>query len=66
MALSKGSKFVVVENAGRDDEYVRPKEFEGLDEAVMFLHRNYTRQDREELNVDVMLKLADGTLTTEF
>lgn len=66
MALPKGSKFVVVENAGRDNEYVRPIEFKTLSYCSNYLKKQYTKREIEDLNVRISLKLADGTITTEF
>lgn len=68
MALSKDGKgkFVVIERAGWEDEFVRPREFKTITEASKFIDRNYRKSEIEGLNVRISLKLSDGTITTEF
>lgn len=57
--------WVVVELAGYTDERVT-HEAETYDEAYVAMHELYTDFEREELDVDIMKRLSDGTLTTEY
>lgn len=55
----KPKKYVLVQNAGQDDEFI-VEEFRTIEEAYAFQH---------EFNDDVfeiMKRLPDGTLTTDF
>jgi precorrin-6B methylase 1 len=68
MALSKDgkSKFVVIENAGMENEYIREGTFDTITEASKFIDRQYTKREVEVMNVRISLKLSDGTISTEF
>lgn len=68
MALSKDGKgkFVVIEFAGMEKEYVRPGRFDTITEASKFIDRQYTKREVEVMNVRISLMLSDGTITTEF
>lgn len=54
--------WVVVEKPGQDDENI-VADFATLREAYRFIDRNYTE---DECDADVMRRLDDGTLTTDF
>jgi len=58
-------QWVVVEQAGTDDESIVNDHYT-FREAAQNIARNYYPDEREELGVQIMKRLPDGTLTTEF
>lgn len=64
--MKKKTCYRVVESAGTDQEFVWGKECKSLMEAEFLIKRRYTKEEIKLLNVDIMLQLPDGTLTTEF
>lgn len=57
--------WVVVEHAGYTDEQI-VYEAETYDEATTAMRELYADFEREDLDVDIMKRLSDGTLTTEY
>lgn len=57
--------WVVVVHAGYENERVT-FECATYDDAYCAMHENYQPDEQEELHVDIMKRLPDGTLTTEY
>lgn len=57
--------YVTVEYAGTDEEYITA-EFRTADEAYAFANKIDKAKARRVTEVDVMKRLDDGALTTEF
>ena len=57
--------WVVCENCGRGLVWKRA-DFSSMLEAHRFIGQHYELDEIEELAVDVLYELADGTLTTEY
>lgn len=57
--------WVIVENAGQDNEN-EVADFKNFLMAHRFCLRNYYDDELESLNVQIMKRQDDGTLTTEF
>lgn len=57
--------WVVVEHAGYTTEEI-VCECDTYDNAWTAMHERYTDFEREELDVDIMKRLPDGDLTTEY
>lgn len=57
--------WAVVENAGYTNEKV-VHEARTYDDAYCAMHEMYEPDEQEELHVDIMKRVPDGTLTTEF
>lgn len=59
--------YVIVEKAGLEDEAVQQHlDFPRLRDALQFLTEHYDADELETLHVQVMKRLPDGSLTTDF
>jgi hypothetical protein len=59
-------RFVVVKNAGRDDQCVVKRGFRCFTTAWAWVERHYTSETRARQLIDVMRVATDGSLTTEY
>lgn len=57
--------YVVIEHAG-EDRQTEIVDFPTRRQAYLYIADHYGIDERESLNVDVMKRLPDGGLTTEF
>lgn len=57
--------YVIVENAGMNDEFVHPEKFGTIQEADKKRSRIFTKKEIEDKNVDICFMRPDGTITTE-
>lgn len=57
--------WVIVTHAGLTTERI-VHEAKTYDDAWTAIHELYSDWEREELHVDIMRRLDDGTLTTEY
>lgn len=65
MTKTMTKPWLVVQNAGYTNEKI-VHEAATYDDAWCAYQELYSWQEREELHVDIMKRLPDGTLTTEF
>lgn len=64
MSLGFGA-YVVVENPGTDEQ-CEVADFPRFRDAALFRTEWYDESDEREVRVDIMKRLPDGSLTTEF
>lgn len=57
--------WLVVQNAGYTNEKIVHEAWT-FHEAVRWMNDMYQPDEQEELHVDIMKRVPDGTLTTEF
>lgn len=60
------NQYVIVEHAGEEGEAQQSMDFATLADAMHFLAKHYTAAERQRINVDIMKRLPNGSLTTEY